>query len=103
MYLRFNLRWLLSESIIGVNPGVGLRPKQTDKLIDSSIFIFDQSDVETAPTDDDGEGNLNADAVKRMENFMAKNSNTTNLVVSRFLARIIRKRNIYICLFHISD
>jgi len=77
-------RWLLSESIIGVNPGVGLRPKQTDKLIDSSIFIFDQADVETAPTDDDGEGNLNADAVKRMENFMAKNSNTTNLVTPVF-------------------
>lgn len=77
-------RWLLSESIIGVNPGVGLRPKQTDKLIDSSIFIFDQSDVETAPTDDDGEGNRNADAVKRMENFMAKNSNTTNLVTPVF-------------------
>jgi len=77
-------RWLLSESIIGVNPGVGLRPKQTDKLIDSSIFIFDQADVETAPTDDDGEGNRNADAVKRMENFMAKNSNTTNLVTPVF-------------------
>jgi len=77
-------RWLLSESIIGVNPGVGLRPKQMDKLIDSSIFIFDQSDVETAPTDDDGEGNRNADAVKRMENFMAKNSNTTNLVTPVF-------------------
>jgi len=83
-------RWTLNASIIGVNPGVGLRPKQTDKLIDSSIFTFDLADSDQEPTKDmngedmDGEGNKNADTVRRMDNFVAKNMNTTNVATPVF-------------------
>merc|ERR1711971_1152195 len=31
-------RWLKEDSIIGVNPGVGLRPRNTDARIDSQMF-----------------------------------------------------------------
>ena len=33
-------RWLLSESIIGTNPGLGIRPGMPDSRIDSSLFVI---------------------------------------------------------------
>lgn len=33
--------WLLDESIIGTNPGIGVRPSQTDEEVDSGIFSID--------------------------------------------------------------
>jgi len=44
-------KWMKEESIIGVNPGMGVRPRQADPRIDSSMFRFagdfkDTSDLE---------------------------------------------------------
>ena len=33
-------RWTLDESIIGSNPGLGLRPRMQDSRIDSSMYAL---------------------------------------------------------------
>ena len=33
-------RWTLDESIIGSNPGLGLRPRMQDSRIDSSMYVL---------------------------------------------------------------
>ena len=33
-------KWMKEESIIGVNPGMGVRPRQADSRIDSSMYLF---------------------------------------------------------------
>ena len=35
-------KWIGANGIIGVSPGLGLRPKQTDALIDSSMILFNK-------------------------------------------------------------
>jgi sodium/potassium-transporting ATPase subunit beta len=72
-------RWTLDESIIGSNPGVGMKPSMSDVMIDSSLYMIDTSDASTEPTDKDGEGEKNADVVRRMDKFMEKYSNNTGL------------------------
>ena len=39
-------KWIAEQSIIGTSPGLGMRPEQTDALIDSSMIVFnkDQKD-----------------------------------------------------------
>jgi len=73
-------RWTLDASIIGSNPGVGLRPSSADERIDSSIFALEVGSTDNQPTDEDGEGDKNIDFAKRAEKFLAQYSNTTNLV-----------------------
>ncbi len=43
-------RWIGAESIIGVSPGLGLKPIQTDELIDSSMITYNMNS-----TEDDGD------------------------------------------------
>ena len=33
-------KWMKEESIIGINPGMGVRPRQADARIDSSMYLF---------------------------------------------------------------
>jgi len=33
-------KWMKEESIIGINPGMGVRPRQADSRIDSSMYFF---------------------------------------------------------------
>jgi len=73
-------RWTLKDSIIGTNPGVGLRPKNSDKMIDSSMFALDLEDSKMTPTNDEGEGEANSDWAKRMEIFLETYKNKTGLV-----------------------
>jgi len=73
-------RWTLKESIIGTNPGVGLRPKNSDKMIDSSMFSLDLEDRTEKPSNDLGEGELNSDWARRMELFLKTYENKTGLV-----------------------
>lgn len=67
-------KWTMQKSLIGTNPGVGLRPVNTDKLIDSQMFVLKTSDSSRIPTnegkDNEGEGNLNADYAARMRKFL---------------------------------
>jgi len=72
-------RWTLDESLIGSNPGVGMKPPMSDKHIDSSLFIFYSSDTKSTPTNKEGEGERNADMAKRMDLFLAKYKDTRGL------------------------
>lgn len=67
-------KWTQDSSLIGVNPGVGLRPQNADKKIDSQMFVLKKADINTVPTnagrDDEGEGELNADYAARMKKFL---------------------------------
>jgi len=63
-------KWQQDWGLIGNNPGLGLRPRNTDKLIDSQMFVLKGGDTNTNPSDRDGEGDLNADYVIRVENFL---------------------------------
>jgi len=65
-------RWTLDESLIGSNPGVGMKPVMYDEKIDSSMYVFNPNDDDQTPTDKDGEGPKNIDYVKRMEKFLEK-------------------------------
>merc|ERR1711990_1064744 len=63
-------RWLQADSIIGVNPGVGLRPRNTDARIDSQMFVLRQGDTNAHESEPEGEGDLNADYVSRTKKFL---------------------------------
>merc|ERR1712001_379649 len=54
-------KWKLDGSLIGVNPGVGIRPLNRDSRIDSNMFVLQYIDSNEIPTDLDGEGDLNID------------------------------------------
>lgn len=73
-------RWTMKASLIGNNPGVGLRPTTSDRNIASSLYILNREDTERNPTDPKGEGESNADVARRMDIYMGKYSDTAGLV-----------------------
>jgi len=71
-------KWTQNSSIIGTNPGLGAKPPNSDKLIDSSIYKFSLKDTalecppgrtwkEGGPC---GEGDTTADWITRMNKFL---------------------------------
>lgn len=72
-------RWTLDGSLIGSNPGVGIRPTNRDARIDSSIFLLETASKDPTPTDKMGDGDKNADWARRMEIFMEKYGNNSGL------------------------
>merc|ERR1712179_165028 len=74
-------KWTQGSSLIGVNPGVGLRPQNADKKIDSQMFVLRKADINEVPTNegrpDECEGELNADYAARMKKFLEVYSNDT--------------------------
>lgn len=73
-------RWTLSESIVGNNPGIGVRPYNRDLRVDSSMFVFySQETADTKPTDKNGEGDKNADYATRMQKFLEPYAKTYKL------------------------
>merc|ERR1719431_2239194 len=72
-------KWMLDESIIGTNPGVGIRPPSTDKRIDSAMFQLKAADSDDIPTDAKGEGDKNIDYAIRARNFLDSYKNQTGL------------------------
>jgi sodium/potassium-transporting ATPase subunit beta len=62
-------KWLKDEGMIGNNPGVGLRPRSTDKRIDSQMFVLKEGDKSPFPSEPTGEGDLNADYAERVNQF----------------------------------
>jgi len=75
-----NPKYQQDDSIIGSNPGVGIRPGQADQKLDSSMIFLKKDDQDTEPTDDNGEGLKNADWAKRYDIFLKKYENITNTV-----------------------
>eukprot|EP00092_Neocalanus_flemingeri_P020649 GFUD01022374.1.p1 GENE.GFUD01022374.1~~GFUD01022374.1.p1 ORF type:complete len:337 (-),score=67.02 GFUD01022374.1:496-1506(-) len=63
-------KWTMEASIIGTNPGVGLRPASTNKRIDSQMFVLKKGDTNKVGTDEHGEGDLNIDYAIRMQKFL---------------------------------
>merc|ERR1712029_1219429 len=63
-------KWQQADSIIGVNPGVGLRPRNTDARIDSQMFVLEQGDTNIHMSEHEGKGDLNADYVARTDKFL---------------------------------
>jgi len=70
-------RWMQEESIIGVNPGVGLRPRNSDERIDSQMFVLRQGDTNVHESELEGEGDLNADYVARTTKFLENYSDVS--------------------------
>lgn len=64
-------RWTQDASLIGINPGVGLRPRNSDLRIDSQMFVLRDGDTNISPSHPKGEGDLNADYATRMSNFLS--------------------------------
>jgi len=75
-----NPKYQLGASIIGSNPGVGIRPGQADQKLDSSMIFLVKDGQDSEPTDDKGEGLKNADWAKRYEIFLKEYENKTNTV-----------------------
>jgi len=63
-------KWQQEASLIGKNPGIGVRPLNQDSRIDSNMFKLTWGDLNTLPSNKEGEGDLNADYAKRAELFM---------------------------------
>jgi len=62
-------KWQQDWGLIGKNPGLGLRPRNTDERIDSQMFVLKGGDTNINPSHPDGEGDLNADYAERVNNF----------------------------------
>jgi len=63
-------KWQQEGSLIGINPGVGIRPLNRDSRIDSNMFMLQEGDNNRVPTTLDGEGDLNIDYARRAQLFM---------------------------------
>jgi len=63
-------KWTQEGSLIGSNPGIGIRPLNTDVRIDSNMFALKFSDNNDVLSEKDGEGDLNIDYARRAEIFM---------------------------------
>ena len=63
-------KWMKEESIIGVNPGMGVRPRQADGRIDSSMYFFNGNWNEERTSD--LEQDSDAGFAFRMEDFLGK-------------------------------
>jgi len=73
-------RWMLDASIIGNNPGLGLRPASTDERIDSAIIMLKIGERDGKPTNPEGEGDKNIDYAVRAEKYMKMYNDTSGLV-----------------------
>jgi len=63
-------KWTMDQSLIGTNPGVGLRPRNSDQRIDSQMFVLRQGDPDYEPSNYMGEGDKNSDYAERTRQFL---------------------------------
>lgn len=63
-------KWMKEESIIGINPGMGVRPRQADARIDSSMYFFqgNWNGEKTTDLEQDSDAGFAA----RMDDFLNK-------------------------------
>jgi len=72
-------KWLLDESLIGMNPGLGLRPKMAEAQISSSLYVMAAGGENLTPTNDEGEGEENIDHAVRLRHFLDTYKDTAGL------------------------
>jgi len=65
-------RWTEDYALIGVTPGVGIRPAPTDARIDSHLYFLLSEDRNDNATNKEGEGDENVDNAVRMRKFFDK-------------------------------
>ena len=65
-------RWKQGASLIGVNPGVGLRPSNRDYRIGSSMLRLQWLDNNSVLTDPEGEGRYSQALLSFVESFASK-------------------------------
>lgn len=70
-------KYQLEASIIGTNPGVGLRPTQASEDIDSSMLFLWAKAKNQRPSEAPFDTSRNVDWAKRYEAFVNKYDNTT--------------------------
>lgn len=70
-------RWKQDYSLIGMNPGVGFRPRSADTQIDSNMFLLKAGATNKDPSGRKGEGELNADYAVRLQEYMKTYENKT--------------------------
>jgi len=71
-------KWTLEGSLIGKNPGVGIRPLNRDVRIDSNLFKLQIDDKNEVLSEKDGEGDLNIDYARRAQKFLEVYENEVN-------------------------
>jgi len=76
-------RWKTDNSIIGANPGLGLRPHNNAKLIDSQMFVLEKDSSSEVPNKKGGEGDTNADYAERMRDFLHNYNETQDMKVNK--------------------
>jgi sodium/potassium-transporting ATPase subunit beta len=73
-------KWTLDASIIGSNPGLGLRPKQIDARIDSSLILVSPKAPADQKPSKDFETQSNADWAERTRVYLSHFDNKTDLI-----------------------
>jgi len=63
-------KWKMESGLIGSQPGVGIRPRNADALIDSQMFQLESEDQNPNPSRPGGEGFTNADYAARVQRFL---------------------------------
>jgi len=69
-------KWQQDGSLIGINPGVGIRPLNRDSRIDSNMFVLEFRDSNDILSEKQGEGDLNIDYARRAQLFFEENYGT---------------------------
>ena len=62
-------RWTQNDSLIGVNPGLGMKPGMSEERVDSSLYLLAAASEDFVPTNEKGEGDKNADFAVRLKSF----------------------------------
>jgi len=70
-------RWQQDYSLIGMNPGIGIRPRSADHRIDSHMIELWATDSNRNPSGRNGEGDSNADYAVRLNQYLELYKNTT--------------------------
>lgn len=65
-------RWTQNDSLIGVNPGLGMKPGMPKERVDSSLYLLAAASEDFEPTNEKGEGEKNADFAVRLKLFYDK-------------------------------
>jgi len=77
-------KWQQDWGLIGNNPGVGLRPRNTDYRIDSQMFVLTDGDTNTHMSQRKGEGDINADYAERVNLFFKNYEKTPSEGYQKF-------------------
>ena len=64
-------KWQQGASLIGANPGVGMRPRSRYSRIGSTLLRLESVDNNTILSDPEGEGDLTIDYARRVEKFLS--------------------------------